>query len=219
MDHYRLSSSADAPPLRRRAEGGAPDLLTYLTEANLLPPAAYLQLKNRDLEGNASESDTLISLGLIEATRLAQVQAERLGEGYIDLTHFPQNPDMLKILGPATALQMGVLPWRLSADVTVILTDRPEHFDQNQSHLRQIFGPLRRAFACPDQMRSYITTTEEAALIYRAEHRVAARESCRDLNFKILHIALWGLVALVALTSAFAPAVTFWSSPFGERSL
>ena len=140
---------------------------------------------------------------------MAQVQAERLGEGYIDLTHFPPNPDLLKILGPATALQMGVLPWRLSADVTVILTDRLEHFDQNQSYLRQIFGPLRRAFACPDQMRSYITTTEEAALIYRAEHRVAARESCRDLNFKILHIALWGLVALVALTSAFAPAVTF----------
>ena len=57
------------------------DLLEFLTEANLLPPAAYLQLQNRDLDGNASESDTLISLGLIDATRLAQLQAERLGEG------------------------------------------------------------------------------------------------------------------------------------------
>ena len=58
-------------------------------------------------------------------------------------------------------------------------------------------------------MRSYITKTEEAALIQRAEHRVDARESCRDLNFKVLHIALWSLVALVALTSTFAPAITF----------
>ncbi|MGB1337697.1 MAG: glycosyltransferase [Planktomarina sp.] len=58
-------------------------------------------------------------------------------------------------------------------------------------------------------MRSYITTTEETALIHRAEHRVAARESCRDLNFKILHIALWSLIAVVILTSAFAPAITF----------
>ena len=58
-------------------------------------------------------------------------------------------------------------------------------------------------------MRSYITKTEEAALIKRAEHRVDARESCRDLNFKVLHIALWSLVALVALTSTFAPAITF----------
>ena len=188
---------------------GPPDLLEFLTEANLLPPAVYLQLQNSDLDGNATESDTLISLGLIEATRLAQLQAERLGKGYIDLIHFPPNPDLLKILGPTTALRMGVLPWRINSDVTVILTDRPGHFDQNQSYLRQTFGPLRRAFACPVQMRSYITKTEEAALIQRAEHRVDARESCRDLNFKILHIALWRLVALVALTSTFAPAITF----------
>ncbi|MDA9566575.1 glycosyltransferase [Planktomarina temperata] len=184
-------------------------MLEFLTEANLLPPAAYLQLQNRDMDGNASESDTLISPGLIDATRLAQLQAERLGEGYIDLTYFPPNPDLLKILGPANALQMGVLPWRLSADVTVILTERPEHFDENQSYLPQIFGPLRRAFTCPDQMRSYITTTEDAALIHRAEHRVAARESCRDLNFKTFHVALCSLIALVALAGAFAPAITF----------
>ena len=209
MDHNTASPPTGAPPTAQMEDLGPPDLLEFLTEANLLPPAVYLQLQNSDVDGNATESDTLISLGLIEATRLAQLQAERLGEGYIDLTHFPPNPDLLKILGPATALQMGVLPWRLSSDVTVILTDRPEHFDQNQSYLRQTFGPLRRAFACPDQMRSYITKTEEAALIQRAEHRVDARESCRDLNIKVLHIALWSLVALVALTSTFAPAITF----------
>jgi cellulose synthase/poly-beta-1,6-N-acetylglucosamine synthase-like glycosyltransferase len=38
---------------------------------------------------------------------------------------------------------------------------------------------------------------------------VLPRESCRDLNFKILHIALWSLIAVVTLTSAFAPAITF----------
>ncbi|MDA7483859.1 glycosyltransferase [Planktomarina temperata] len=209
MDYNTPSSPTGALHPPRTGHWDPPDLLEFLTEANLLPPATYLQLQNRDMDGNASESDTLISLGLIDATRLAQLQAERLGEGYIDLTYFPPNPDLLKILGPANALQMGVLPWRLSADVTVILTDRPEHFDENQSYLRQIFGPPRRAFTCPDQMRSYITTTEDAALIHRAEHRVAARESCRDLNFKTFHVALCSLIALVALAGAFAPAITF----------
>jgi cellulose synthase/poly-beta-1,6-N-acetylglucosamine synthase-like glycosyltransferase len=38
---------------------------------------------------------------------------------------------------------------------------------------------------------------------------VLPRESCHDLNFKILHIALWSLIAAVTLTSAFAPAITF----------
>ena len=126
-----------------------PDLPEFLAEANLLPPSAYLKLQNRDLDGNASESDILISLGLIDATRLAQLQSERLGEGYIDLTHFSPNTDLLKILGPTTVLQKAVLPWRLSADVTVILTDRPEHFDQNQSYLRQIFRALRHAQKLP----------------------------------------------------------------------
>ena len=110
-------------------------------------------MQNRELDGKASGGDTLISLGLIDPTRWAQLHAEHLAEGYIDLTHFPPNSDFLKILGPVTALQMGVLPWRLSTGVTVILTDRPEHYDQNQAYLRQIFGPLRRAFACPDQTR------------------------------------------------------------------
>ena len=193
MDHYTRSFPTDAQQAPGTGDRDPPDFLAFLAEADLLPLATYLQLQNRELDGKPSGSDTLISLGLIDPTRLAQLHAEHLAEGYIDLTHFPPNPDLLKILGPVTALQMGVLPWRLSTGVTVILTDRPEHYDQNQAYLRQIFGPLRRAFACPDQtrpdqMRSYITTTEETALIHRAEHRVAARKSCRDLNFKILHI-------------------------------
>jgi len=153
LDHYTRSFPTDAQQAPGTGDRDPPDFLAFLAEADLLPLATYLQLQNRELDGKPSGSDTLISLGLIDPTRLAQLHAEHLAEGYIDLTHFPPNPDFLKILGPVTALQMGVLPWRLSTGVTVILTDRPEHYDQNQAYLRQIFGPLRRAFACPDQTR------------------------------------------------------------------
>ena len=81
MDYNTPSSPTGALHPPRTGHWDPPDLLEFLTEANLLSPAAYLQLQNRDLDGNASESDTLISLGLIDATRLAQLQAERLGEG------------------------------------------------------------------------------------------------------------------------------------------
>ena len=147
MDHYTRSFPTDAQQAPGTGDRDPPDFLAFLAETDLLPLATYLQLQNRALDGKASESDTLISLGLIELTRLAQLHAEHLAEGYIDRTHFSPNPDLLKILGPATALKMGVLPWRLSTGVTVILTDRPEHYDQNQAYLREIFGPLRRAFA------------------------------------------------------------------------
>ena len=146
MDHYTRSFPTDAQQAPGMGDRDPPDFLAFLVEANLLPLATYLQLQNRALDGKVSESDTLISLGLIEPTRLAQLHSEHLVEGYIDLTHVPPNPDFLKILGPATALQMGVLPWRLSTGVTVILTDRPEHYDQNQAYLRQIFCPLGRAY-------------------------------------------------------------------------
>ena len=69
-----------------------PDLPEFLAEANLLPPSAYLKLQNRDLDGNAPESDTLISLGLIDATRLAQLQSERLGGGLYRSHPFPTEP-------------------------------------------------------------------------------------------------------------------------------
>jgi hypothetical protein len=42
-----------------------PDFLAFLAEADLLPLATYLQLQNRELDGKASESDRLVSLGLI----------------------------------------------------------------------------------------------------------------------------------------------------------
>ena len=164
MDHYTRSFPTDAQQAPGTGDRDPPDFLAFRAETDLLPRATYLQLQNRALDGKASESDTLISLGLIEPTRLAQLHAEHLAEGYIDLTHSPPNPDLLKILGPATTLQMGVFPWRLSTGVTVILTDRPKHYAQKQAYLRQIFAhcaaPLP-AQTRPDQMRSYITTTEE----------------------------------------------------------
>ena len=49
--------------------------------------------------------------------------------------------------------------------------------------------------------------------------RCAARESCRDLNFKTLHVALCSLIALVALAGAFAPAITFLVFALWEPSL
>jgi hypothetical protein len=110
LDHYTRSFPTDAQQAPGTGDRDPPDFPAFLAETDLLPLATYLQLQNRALDGKASESDTLISLGLIDPTRLAQLHAEHLAEGYIDLTHFPPNPDLLKILGPATALQMGVLP-------------------------------------------------------------------------------------------------------------
>ena len=105
MDHHTRSFPTDSQQPPGTGDRDPPDFLEFLAEADLLPLTTYLQLQNRELDGKASESDTLISLGLIGPTRLAQLQAEHLAEGYIDLTLFPPSPDLLKNLGPATALQ------------------------------------------------------------------------------------------------------------------
>ena len=99
MDHNTASPPTGAPPTAQMEDLGPPDLLEFLTEANLLPPAVDLQLQNSDVDGNATESDTLISLGLIEATRLAQLQAERLGEGILTSTISRQTQICSKSLG------------------------------------------------------------------------------------------------------------------------
>jgi len=154
-----------------------PDFLAFLAEANLLPPATYLTLQNRKLDGKASEGGTLISLGLVDATRLAQLHVEHLGERYIDLTHFPPNPDLLKILRPATALKMGLAPWRLSTGVTVISIDRPEYFDQNQAYLRQIFSPMRRLSPLPGLSTSIMFQAGDKGLTQMPLHRLIGRQS------------------------------------------
>ena len=64
MDHYTRSFPTDAQQAPGTGDRDPPDFLAFLVEANLLPLATYLQLQNRALDGKASESDTLISLGL-----------------------------------------------------------------------------------------------------------------------------------------------------------
>jgi hypothetical protein len=54
LDYNTPSSPTGALHPPRTGHWDPPDLLEFLTEANLLPPAAYLQLQNRDMDGNAS---------------------------------------------------------------------------------------------------------------------------------------------------------------------
>ena len=59
------------------------------------------------------------------------------------------------------------------------------------------------------KMRSYITTTEETALIHRAEHRVDRARKLPRSELQDLAYCPVELDRFVALTSAFAPAITF----------
>ena len=70
MDHNTASPPTGTPPTPQMEDLGPPDLLEFLTEANLLPPAVDLQLQNSDVDENATESDTLISLGPVSYTHL-----------------------------------------------------------------------------------------------------------------------------------------------------
>jgi hypothetical protein len=99
LDYYTHSFPTDAQQAPGTRDRDRPDFLAFLAETDLLPLATYLQLQNRALDGKASESDTLISLGLIDPTRLAQLHAGHLTQAILISPIFHQTRICSRLLG------------------------------------------------------------------------------------------------------------------------
>ncbi|MGB0797856.1 MAG: hypothetical protein ACPGRD_00875, partial [Planktomarina sp.] len=145
-------SSARARLLRGVRDFGPPTLELFLASRGLISSEDMMRVLALRSRQEASSTDILIGLGMIGSEDLARAQAERLDERYVDLEYDPPSPSHLERFGAARALNTGVLPWRQRNGFTVIVTHRPELFERHRAELEACFGPVRRAFADPNQI-------------------------------------------------------------------
>lgn len=105
-------------------------------------------------------------------------------------------------------LRAGLVPWRRIGAATIVLTSRPDEFARHRQALTEMFGTVRMGFADAGQVERAVHRMGAAELRQRAETRVAARESCRDLGQSWAPAVLALLTAMLATALIVVPAPT-----------
>ncbi|MGV6839580.1 MAG: glycosyltransferase [Planktomarina sp.] len=157
----------------------------------------------------ATPSQIMTRLGMIEEEDLIQSEAARLRETYVDLDFDPPDATLIRRWGTAHSLRTGLIPWRMRNGCTVVVTSDPAVFDTHKTQLENTFGPVRRAFATDEQIKAWTTRLHKDEFTARAEQRVTSQQSCRTLNFDRFSNWLAGAGTVGVLCAVFAPKVLF----------
>ncbi|MEO0357708.1 MAG: glycosyltransferase, partial [Pseudomonadota bacterium] len=193
-----------------RAQDAAPrSLELYLASLGHISSADMMRVMALIQRQESRVTDILTQLSMVDPTVLAQLQAARLGERYLDLEYDPPNPEHVHRWGPARCLQSGVMPWRMRNGHTVVAVSNPDLFDRYRPDLEHVFGPVRRAHVTDLDLRNCVQSVARAKLTDRAETRVAPDDSCRTLDRRRLIGAGVGLCVMAAALVALAPLAVF----------
>ncbi len=150
----------------------------------------------------------LLARGLVSAADLVAVDAELWHTRAVDLEADPPDPRLIARVGATRCLKLGILPWRRAGGAVVVVTARPQDFARHHNWLRARFGPVSMALAEEDGLRRAVLRLAGGALVARAETRVPADESCRNLGRPAVRRWAVGLIcAFVAAAVALPQAV------------
>ncbi|WP_259444679.1 glycosyltransferase [Neotabrizicola shimadae] len=147
--------------------------------------------------------------------RLARGLARYHGLSLLDPLRDPPLPGLVDMVDPAFCLREALLPWRRLGAATMVLTARPEEFENHRPMLERTYGPVIAAYAEPEAIEAALLALCGQELARRAEGRVSPSLSCRQWSparyrplFLLTGIALliacvtWPTVLLTAVTLA-----------------
>lgn len=145
-----------------------------------------LELQRRH---DAPIGDILVSEGWLTADALRAAVAEQFGLTVVDLHRHPADAGLKTAIAPDTCVQNGIVPWRESSEILFVATARPDTFEAWRANAR-----LRHAIVVPvvadlDAIHRAQADLYGQALVWRAERRVMAHQSCRGFADKTLRRA------------------------------
>lgn len=199
---------APKPGDRRRITVTTPSVrslgVTLLREG-LIAPDALVTALSLQKRHRGRLCDILLSRELIAERPLYEAQARHSNVRLIDPLSQAPDPRLIDMIGAATCLREGLIPWKTVGRATVIATAYPEEFARHYKWLRETYGPVIMALAPASQIHEAVMKARATVLNHAAENRVSAAESCRDWGRE-------GLAVKVALALA-AFMLGLWLSP------
>lgn len=158
---------------------------------------------------DARIGDILLAHGMVEETTLYAALAKQYEAEVADFTAHRADVRLIDALGADECLRKGLLPWRRVGSTVLIASCRPEQFEELRPHLTALFGPVRMAVVSETTLHDALLRSRQRKLAQAAETRVAAHESCRELDITRLMRILSAIgFTAIAATLAF-PRVMF----------
>ncbi|MDN5788812.1 glycosyltransferase family 2 protein, partial [Pseudorhodobacter sp.] len=212
--------SLPKPGQGRRISVAAPSvrsLSVMLLRDGLISPDALVTALSLQKRHRGRLCDILLSLQLIAEKPLYEAQARHWNARLADPSAKPADPRLIDMLGAATCLREGLLPWRRIGKSTVIVTAHPEEFSRHHAHLHSVFGSVIMAVAPATVIEAAVLKARAAELNYVAENRVAEQESCRNwgrdgLAMKVALLLVLLIAGLWLAPTFMALLFTFWAS-------
>ncbi|SFJ16429.1 glycosyltransferase family 2 protein [Celeribacter neptunius] len=175
-----------------------------LTPDNLLRASAMRQREDTRI------GDIFLAHGMVTEDELHQALGAQYHAEIANLSDIRPDVRLIDRIGADECLRRGILPWRQAGGTVIIASCRPEEFEAALPELSARFGPVRMALTSETALHEALLHTRQRRLAAAAETRVAAHESCREMDLHRLTqmFSALGVAGIVlALLSPLAAAV------------
>ncbi|WP_062762633.1 glycosyltransferase [Falsirhodobacter sp. alg1] len=204
----------------RPASHSRPSFASLLQDSGALDPAGIATARMFAAERGISLPRAVMDLRLVPQMVLAPLLVRHFGMRRIDPTLQPPDPRLIDRLGAAFCTREGVLPWRDTGGITVILAPLPEVYERLHEQLDRCFGPVVCALADPEAITAALLDARGAAMAQAAQSAVPDRFSCRGWNSAAMQEpVMFGLVALLGAIILWPAAMLGIATVWGIISL
>jgi|GEM_PF-53069 Glycosyltransferases, probably involved in cell wall biogenesis len=198
--HDAASVTADPAPQQSQKPIGQ-----ILVEMGALAPGDMLRSTVLRQHEDARIGDILLAHGMVNEATLYEALGRQYRAEVANLMRIPPDVRLIDRLGADACLRKGLLPWRQAGGTVIVASCRPEQFESMRPQLTALFGPVRMAMTSETALHEALLRSRQRRLADAAETRVAAHESCREMDVRKLTGMLSSLGALGALLFLLAP--------------
>ncbi len=187
-----------------------------LVDMGALAPQDLLRATVLRQREDARIGDILLAHGMVDEGTLYAALAQQYRAEVANLIRTPPDVRLIDRLGADTCLRKGVLPWRQAGATVLIASCRPEQFDAMRPQLTALFGPVRMAVTSETTLHEALLRSRQRRLADAAETRVAAHESCREMDVRKLtgvlsSLGVFGLLLFLLSPHIASILLTGWA--------
>ncbi|NVK46037.1 MAG: glycosyltransferase [Rhodobacteraceae bacterium] len=176
-----------------------------LVDMGELAPGDLVRAAAMRQREDARIGDILLAHGMVSERALYTALARQFNAEIARLDQSPPDVRLIDRIGADECLRRGILPWRQAGGTVLIASCRPEQFEDLRPRLTGIFGPVRLAVTSETALHEALLKSRQRRLASQAETRVAAHESCREMDIRKLTRLMSSLAVLGALIALISP--------------
>ena len=187
-----------------------------LVDMGAVDPGDMIRAAAMRQREDARIGDILLAHGMVDETTLYRALAQQHNATVADLIVTPPDVRLIDTLGADECLRRGLLPWRKVGGTVIIASCRPEQFEDLRPRLSALYGPVRMAVASETSIHEALLRSRQRKLALSAETRVAAHESCREMDIRKLTrimsgVTVFGVVLAILSPLTAAIILTSWA--------